>query len=66
MARSSAVLMVEVPVPMNCGTYVTRARRGIVGLCCHDEVASKGSEEQLRSLLIEQIGLHVCGNMQVK
>ena len=46
VARSSAVLTLEVPVPINCGAYVTLARRGIVGLCCQDEVVSNGSEEQ--------------------
>ena len=46
VARSSAVFTLDVPVPMNWGTYVTRARRGIVGLCCQDEVVSNGSEEQ--------------------
>ena len=29
VARSSAVFTLDVPVSMNCGTYVTRARRGL-------------------------------------
>ena len=44
--RSSAVLMLEVPVPMCVGTYVVRDRRGIVGCFCQLSDDANGSAVQ--------------------
>ena len=46
VASISAVLMLDVPVPIWWGTYVTRARSGMVGRCCHVVELSKGIVEQ--------------------